>query len=150
MTIYLILVLTYNLTTRVAIVHCYIYVISADTIQLHHTFSQLRIVNNTIINQFRESEGEAPLSKREIDSLFIDCVASQGDHEPMWFTANSSEAEALPVDGENGVGVEMISNYAARLSVVYLQPEYAGLYLCKSGRSNAFVEAFVTTGRMSL
>lgn len=117
-------------------------------------YSNLRIFNNTVINLLEE-EGDfvspTPMHKRGSpveNSLYIDCVASQGNHEPMWITLNPT------VGGTTGIisvingsyGVQMLSDYMARLYFSYFDQEYIGVYRCLSAKSGKFAEIFITTG----
>ena len=81
------------------------------------------------------------------DSLYVDCMASQGDHLPEWITFNSLVGEASGViSEEDGYGAEMLSNYVARLYFEYFEPSFADKYTCISRSSEEFVEVFITTG----
>ena len=84
------------------------------------------------------------------NSLYVDCLASQGNHEPVWTTFNPIVGGATGTIAV-GVGyrVEMLSDYMARLSFEYFDPAFTGIYKCLSGRSNAFAEIFITTGILS-
>lgn len=85
-------------------------------------------------------------------ALSVDCLATQGNHLPMWVTSNTV------VGGDNGVirerdsnetlsyGVDALSNYIARLSFDIIMEEYAGTYFCVSGISGQFAEIYITTG----
>lgn len=86
-------------------------------------------------------------------ALSVDCLATQGDHRPMWVTSNTV------VGGDSGVirerdsdeslsyGVETLSNYVARLSFDIIMEEFAGTYICVSGISGQFAEIYITTGK---
>ena len=85
-------------------------------------------------------------------ALSVDCLATQGNHMPMWVTSNTAVA------GDNGVvrerdsdealsyGVDTLSNYVARLSFDVMMEEFAGTYFCISGISGQFAEIYITTG----
>ena len=130
-----------------------------DTIQLDHTYNNLRIFNNTVINQLGEGLGDGesptssmPLSKRGSplqDTLYVDCMASQGDHEPVWVTDNPivrGDTNIIPAESEDSYEARALSDYVTRLSFEYFDPHFEGVYMCLSGRSNAFVEIYITRG----
>ena len=130
---------------------------SIDKLQLEHSFYGLRIFNNTVINQLREGEGTSttlppPQSKRGSpvqDSLYVDCSASQGDHEPVWTTTNpevGGDTGVIPTDAE-GYGAQRLSAYMARLYFDYFDPGYEGVYTCYSELSSEFVEIIVTSSK---
>jgi hypothetical protein len=130
-------------------------ILQDDKLQLEHSFYGLRIFNNTVINQLREGEGTSttlppPQSKRGSpvqDSLYVDCSASQGDHEPVWTTTNpevGGDTGVIPTDAE-GYGAQRLSAYMARLYFDYFDPGYEGVYTCYSELSSEFVEIIVTS-----
>ena len=127
----------------------------SDTIQLDHAFTDLRILNNTVINQLTQEglTSPQPLNKRGSpveNSLYVDCLASQGNHKPVWTTFNPIVGGVTgTIAVGDGYRVEMLSDYMARLSFEYFDPAFTGIYKCLSGRSNAFAEIFITTGILS-
>ena len=83
------------------------------------------------------------------DSLYVDCSASQGDHEPLWTTNNpevGGDTGVIPSDVE-GYGAERSSPYMARLYFDYFDPGYEGVYTCSSELSNEFVEILITNSK---
>ena len=83
------------------------------------------------------------------DSLYVDCIASQGNHQPFWTTSNllvGRNTTSVPSIGE-GYGAESLSAYMARLSFDFFVPEYEGVYTCLSARSREFVEILITAGK---
>ena len=83
------------------------------------------------------------------DTLYVDCCASQGDHEPVWITTNlivGGNTTAVPPDGE-GYGALRLSAYMARLYFDFFVPKYEGVYTCLSELSNEFVEILITSSK---
>lgn len=124
-----------------------------DTIQLEHAFSNLRIYNNTVINQLQEDSftSPQPMHKRgsPIDnSLYVDCVASQGHHNPMWVTFNPSVGGTTGVisSGNGSYGAQILSDYMARLFFNPFDQAFEGVYRCLSAQTGNFVEIFITRG----
>lgn len=87
-----------------------------------------------------------------MNSLSIDCLASQGNHLPAWITSNDVVGTngIIPERSENEAlyGTDTLSNYTARLSFDYFEEDFSGTYTCISGKSNAFAEIYVTTGKL--
>ena len=122
---------------------------------MEHTSNNIEIFNNTIINSFSSISGSSgPLQKRQEfpSSLSLDCLASQGNHNPMWFTSNTvvGDENGLVMQKNNGDifsnGMEVVSNYVARLSFDIIMEAITGTYSCVSAISGELVEVFITTG----
>ena len=112
-----------------------------------------QIFNNTVINIFGEEDiFPSPESKRGSpvqNSLYIDCMASQGDHKPRWLTSNpivGMNSTTVPALGL-GYGTEALSDYVTRLSFDYFDFSFEGVYTCQSGVSNEFAETYITYGK---
>lgn len=124
-----------------------------DTVQLDHAFSNDRIFNNTVINILGEGESfPTPQSKRGSpvqNSLYIDCMASQGDHKPIWSTSNPIVGRNSTIISELGLGygTETLSDYVTRLAFDFFDFSFEGVYTCQSGVSNEFAETYITYGK---
>lgn len=128
-----------------------------DIIQLEHSFSYLRVFNNTVINRLEEESFTTPTPNHKRgspveNSLYVDCDASQGNHQPMWVTLNPSVGGPTGIisAGNDSFGVEILSDYMARLFFNYFDPTFEGVYRCLSAQSGNFVEIFITTGNHTL
>lgn len=130
-----------------------------DIIELEHSFSYLRVYNNTVINRLEEEEDSftspTPNHKRGSpveNSLYVDCDASQGNHQPMWVTLNPSVGGPTGIisAGNDSYGVEILSDYMARLYFNSFDRAFEGVYRCLSAQSGNFVEIFITTGNHTL
>ena len=86
------------------------------------------------------------------NSLYVDCDASQGNHQPMWVTLNPSVGGTTGVisAGNDSYGVEILSDYMARLYFNSFDQAFEGVYRCLSAQSGNFVEIFITTGNHTL
>lgn len=131
--------------------------------RLQHQSTQLKIYSNTVINYFSTTyiyviNFTGPFrfhNKRTADSptepcLVVDCLASQGNNQPVWITTNSL------IGGNDGVveelsqtwiyGQEVLSNYVARLTFINMDDQYTGTYTCISEASGLFQTFHLTTG----
>ena len=87
---------------------------------------EVLIRNNTVVNRFTTSEGavgsgivgeSAPdLDLVSVGSLFVDCIAAQGDHQPVWTSDNLAISDSTGlVDSDMAVNGQMVtSNYTTR------------------------------------
>ena len=70
----------------------------------------------------------------------------------MWFTLNPSvggNTGVIPT-GNYSYGVEILSDYMARLYFNSFDQAFEGVYRCLSAQSGNFVEIFITTGNHTL
>ena len=121
-----------------------------ETIQLKHTLSLLKIINNTIINVPGDEDEKG--GSLEPDILSIDCITSQGDHQPFWTTSNhlvGGNQTIIPSLGPDN-RTERVSAYEARLTLAPSLPEYEGVYTCRSELSNNFVQISIKSSKYSV
>ena len=148
--------------------YCIPGVFPAERMRLEYQPAHLKVFNNTVINYYgrnlnfnHKKRGAVPLF--EI-GLSIDCLASQGDHLPFWFTTNimlGGDDGIIQEEGQNGsYGQEILSNYVARLSFqdndyyeyydyyyeYFSDGQFEGTYQCVSAKSGLSQEFYFTTG----
>ena len=95
---------------------------------------------------FTPTQPESKRGSPVLNSLYIDCMASQGDHRPVWTTSNpivGGSTMVIPAVGL-GFGTEALSEYVSRLSFDYFDSAFEGVYSCQSGLSNEFAEIYIT------
>ena len=90
------------------------------------SLSEILIRNNTVVNRFTASEGVLGSAFGEsvpdldlvpVGSLVVNCIATQGDHRPVWTSDNVeiTNVEGGIVSSDIGSnGQIIISNYTAR------------------------------------
>ena len=131
-----------------------------ENVRLQHQSTQLKIYSNTVINYFSTAciymiNYTGPFrahNKRTVGSpyLAVDCLASQGNNQPVWITTNSL------IGGNNGIvdelsqaliyGQDVLSSYVARLTFTHMDDQFAGTYTCVSEASGLFQTFYLTTG----
>ena len=100
--------------------------LTAERIRMLTASSEVSIRNNTVVNRFPAPEGELgsafgeglpDLDLRSIGSLSVNCVATQGDHQPVWTSNNPVITDVTGDVLDPGLGLNgqiVISNYTTR------------------------------------
>lgn len=133
-----------------------------EDVRLQHQSTQLKIFSNTVVNYFSTTyiyafnyTGPFRAHKRTAGSLtdpslVVDCLASQGNNQPVWITTNSlTGGKSGRVDELSQTliyGQEILSNYVARLTFVIMNDQFTGAYTCVSEASGLFQTFYLTTG----